>query len=331
MRAYDPNAAALQDLPRRDLEIIKARNALYAAIRSFFNSRDVLEVETPILASSGNPDPNIQSFKTSFHEPGGLRQQTLWLHTSPEFFMKRLLAAGSGPIFQIAKVFRDEEFGQRHNPEFSMLEWYRPQWDYQQLIDEVVELISSLVPIASVQKLSYQQAFEMHAGVDPYRATMAELAACLQRADIDHSLTASDGRDSWLDLILTHLVEPDFARHDLVVLFDYPASQASLAELSNSEPRVARRFEVYVRGLELANGYQENCDAGDQRARFEKENAQREKQGCAKISIDRFLINAMADGLPRCSGVALGLDRLLMLKHGVSDIGEILAFPANIA
>ncbi|MDX1654946.1 MAG: EF-P lysine aminoacylase EpmA, partial [Candidatus Competibacteraceae bacterium] len=269
------------------------------------------------------------------HGPGLVQGSRLWLHTSPEFAMKRLLAAGSGSIYQIARVFRDGESGARHNPEFTLLEWYRVDFDHFQLMDEVAELVRVVLAghrqPGPVERLSYRQAFRRYLDLDPF----APVTALRDRAGelgiaVAGELSADDP-DPWRDLLLTHAVEPQLGRGRLTFLHDYPASQAALARVRPGDPPLAERFELYMDGVELANGFHELGDPLEQRSRFEADNALRRRQGLTEVPVDQNLLGALAEGLPDCAGVALGLDRLFMIAAGVERLEEVLAFPLERA
>jgi len=309
---------------------LQLRARLNAALRAFFAGRDVLEVETPILSQAGNTEPNIASFHVEFtgHADAGPRRR--WLRTSPEYPLKRLLAAGVGDCYELGRVFRDGEAGGRHNPEFTMLEWYRVGWDHLQLADEVVEVVQLALALvgrsATPVRTSYRDLFRDHLGLDPMRAPVEQLRAALA-IDIDPSGLE---RDDWLDLLITHRIQPGFADDSIVVLHGYPASQAMLARVSEdgeADPaQVAERFEVFLGPLELANGYHELQDAQEQAGRFENDRARRQARGDVDPGVDHNLLDALRDGLPACAGVALGVDRLLMAMLGTGRIADVLAF-----
>ncbi len=315
--------------PAASVDGLGARADLLARIRAFFADRGVLEVETPLLSAATIPDPNLHSLSSRWRSPGDREGVTLYLQTSPEFAMKRLLAAGSGPIFQICKAFRDGEAGRRHNPEFTLLEWYRPGWDHLRLMDEVQELLAATLGAAEGERVTYAEAFQRHAGLDPHSASDAELRGAAARAGLADP--APLARDDLLDLLLATVVEPELGRSGPTFLTHYPASQAALARLEADDPRVAQRFEVFLDGIELANGFGELTDASEQRRRFERDLDERRRRGLPSVPVDEHLLAALEEGLPPCSGVALGLDRLLMLALGVSDIAEVLAFPIDRA
>jgi elongation factor P--(R)-beta-lysine ligase len=298
---------------------------MLAGIRAFFAQAGVLEVETPMLSLSAATDVQIESFGV----PVGAQMR--YLHTSPEFPMKRLLAAGSGDIYQVCRVFRQDEAGRHHNPEFTLLEWYRLGWDASRLAKEVTELIGAVAralerPVpAGVRRVSYAEAFGETLGVDPHSATSIELAAVARERGIQ--TVGEFGRDAWLDLLFSERVAPAFPADVLTVVDDYPASQAALARVRPGTPPVAERFEVFAGPMELANGFHELTDAHEQLARFEKDNRERVLRGQQSLPADERLLAALDAGLPDCAGVALGLDRLLMWLGGWERIDEVLAFP----
>lgn len=305
---------------------LRQRAALNALIRAFFAERNVLEVETPILSEAGNTEPNIDSFHTRFsgHVDAGSAQR--WLRTSPEYPLKRLLAAGVGDCYELGRVFRNGEAGGRHNPEFTMLEWYRVGWDHHRLIDETVALVrAALAQVgrdATLRVLDYRSLYRTHVGLDPFEASLEALQAPLAGVRIDAGgLT----RDDWLDLLMTHVIQPAFGDDQMTVVHDWPASQAALARVRRGTPALAERFELYLGGVELANGYHELNDAGEQRARFLRDHAVRQARGAVLPPLDERLLDALPT-LPDCAGVAVGVDRLLMAMNRTGRIAEVLAF-----
>jgi elongation factor P--(R)-beta-lysine ligase len=315
--------------PNADLTAIRARAELYARIRTFFSESGVLEVETPILSRAAVTDPALASLSTQVDIAGFGSNRPLYLQTSPEFAMKRLLASGSGPIYQICKVFRDEERGRRHHPEFSLLEWYRPGWNYGRLMDEVGALVRLALdrPAMPIERVTYRDLFRDGLGLDPWHAGVAELRQTAERAGL-RGLNGLDlDRDGWFDLLLTQCLEPGLGRGRLTFLCDYPPSQAALSRVRTSgEVPVAERFELYIDGIELANGFGELVDAREQRARFLADLALRREQGRPEPPIDESLLDALDHGMPECAGVALGLDRLLMIATGTAHIDAVLTF-----
>jgi lysyl-tRNA synthetase-like protein GenX len=321
--------------PAASAAVLRLRADLLARIRAWFAARGVLEVETPLLSAAGTTDPQIESFTTRYLGPGAPQGRTGYLHTSPEFPMKRLLAAGSGSIFQICRVLRQGELGPRHNPEFTLVEWYRVGADHHALMEEVQDLVSAALggyrPLAAPERVSYREAFERRTGLDPHRASPEALEACARRhglaADGAAGAGAAPDAEFWRDLLLSHLVAPALGRGRLTLLYDYPASQASLARVRLGDPPLAERFEAFLDGMELANGFHELADAGEQRRRFEADRHRRRARGQASVPIDTRLLAALEAGLPDCAGVALGFDRLVMTACGARRIEEVLAFP----
>ncbi|PVV13711.1 MAG: EF-P lysine aminoacylase GenX [gamma proteobacterium symbiont of Ctena orbiculata] len=319
--------------PSASVEIIRARAEMLGLIRQFFDRIGVLEVETPICSRFAATDPAIESFSTRYTGPEADQGRDLFLHTSPEFPMKRLLAAGCGPIFQICKVFRNAELGRRHNPEFSLLEWYRPGLDYHQLMDEVASLVNILTqqPL-QIEKLTYAEAFERRLGVNPHTTTRDQLRQCAIEQGIPGAdQLAIDECDGWLDLLLSQLIEPELGQAGMTFLYDYPASQAALARVRGSRPTVAERFELYIQGIEIANGFQELTDADQQRKRFSDDNRRRRQSRQAVPPMDENLLDALTAGMPECAGVALGLDRLLMFLTDTRDLSQVVTFDLNRA
>lgn len=309
-------------------DAIRQRAGLYELIRRFFAERGVLEVETPILSSSANTDPNIESFSAQFsgHVDAGARVR--WLRTSSEFAQKRLLVAGVGDCYELGRVFRNGEAGRRHNPEFTMLEWYRVGWNHLQLIDETIALVraalASIGKTADIHKCTYRELFAGSVGIDPLTVDAAQLSRALSGVRVSAD---SLGRDDELDLLLTHKIQATFPVDRITVVYDYPASQCALAKIRAGVPPVAERFELYLGQHELANGYHELTDAQEQRARFERDNARRALRGLAELPIDANLLAALEQGMPDCAGVALGIERLLMAMIGSDNIRDVLAFP----
>ncbi|HVT32352.1 MAG TPA: EF-P lysine aminoacylase EpmA [Rhodanobacteraceae bacterium] len=308
---------------RRAFEL---RARLYALIRTFFAERGVLEVETPILSEAGNTEPNIESFAATFSGPAGAGPRGRWLRTSPEHALKRLVANGVGDCFELGRVFRNGEAGRRHNPEFTMLEWYRIGFDDRRLMRETAALVLAALASkgwsADVVETTYRDLFA-GLGIDPFESAIDELRAPLAEFGID---PAGLSRDDWLDLLLTHTLQPAFPRDRITLIRDFPASQCALAKIRDGDPPVAERFELFLGPYELANGYHELTDAAEQRARFVRDNERRRARGQREMPIDERLLAALPR-MPACAGVALGIDRLLMCLADADDIADVIAFP----
>jgi len=319
--------------PTASLEMLRSRAQLLAKIRAYFEQTGVLEVETPVCSSYATTDPAIESFQIAYTGPGFSAPHPLYLHTSPEFPMKRLLAAGSGAIYQICKVFRDGESGRQHNPEFTLLEWYRPGYNHHQLMEDVARLVNSaLTEPREIEYLSYSEIFMHQLNIDPHQATQLQLQQCaIQQRIAGTERLELPSKDAWLDLLLTHCIEPQLGQDCLSFIYDYPASQASLAKISSNSPPVAERFELYIEGMELANGFHELTHADEQHQRFIQDLEQREAHGHASVPMDEKLLAALNAGLPDCAGVALGIDRLLMQITNAGHIDDVLSFPITHA
>lgn len=314
----------IQWKPSASINTLHQRAHILKRIRHFFNERNYLEVETPIMARYGITDVYLANIKATF------RQETYCLQTSPEYHMKRLLAAGSGAIFQLARVFRDDELGRWHNPEFTLLEWYQLEIDHHALMIEMNELLMLVLGCEPMIKKTYQQAFLDACDIDPMHADITTLKQVLKQYDLDNVLPESESdRDQYLFLLMSHVVEPFLANEPTpVAVYDFPVSQAALAQIKNG---VAERFEVYYRGVELANGFHELTDVAAQRARFNHDVDARREHGLPDSPPDEYLLQAMSDGLPACSGVALGIDRLLALALDTPCIADTMAFDLSKA
>ncbi|MEX2113561.1 MAG: EF-P lysine aminoacylase EpmA [Pirellulales bacterium] len=312
---------------------LRLRAELLARVRAFFVQRDFLEVETPLLSADVVVDRYLDPLSVTLpldpRQPD--RGKQLWLQTSPEFGMKRLLAAGGEAIYQITRSFRAGERGPLHNPEFTIVEWYRPGDDMRQGMQTLSDLAETLLQLGPAQTLAYAEAFQQHAGLDPHGATGEQLRAVAARHGLSVSDTFDDAdRDNWLNLLLAEVVEPHLGQSRPTILYDYPASQAALA-CTHGQPPVAARFELYVRGIELANGYHELLDPSVLRSRNEQANRQRTAEGKPPLPVESRLLAAMEHGLPDCTGVALGFDRAVMLAAGATRIDEVMAFPLERA
>ena len=305
---------------RAEMERLRRRAAILAAIRARFAQQGVLEVETPVLAQSSCLDPQVPSLELPLAE-----QDSRWLQTSPENHMKRLLAAGSGPIYRLGPVFRAGEMGRWHGPEFTLLEWYRPGFDDIALMVDVAGLMEHLGGPKRCRMSTFAELLQSQAGLDLHQSPTEEVASWCEERGLKDASTQS--RDTLLDYIMGVHIGPKLGRDGLQFVTEFPASQAALARLDGQDPRVARRFELYWRGLELANGFHELGDAAEQSARFEQEQAQREADGLAAIPTDQRLLAALEAGLPDCAGVALGVDRLVALLTGAESVAETQCFP----
>ena len=299
------------------------RAALYTDIRDFFAKRGVMEVETPLLSQHTVTDPHIDSFQTQYSN----NQQTYFLQTSPEYAMKRLLCAGSGAIFQICKAFRQGEFGAQHNPEFTMLEWYRPGFNHHDLMDEIDQLLQRILITAPAEKITYQDLFLTHLAIDPFAVDLVALKKLITQKEIDIDLTTID-HDTALQILLTHSIEPNLGRKKPLFLYDFPASQAALAKIHHQR---AERFELYIDGCEIANGFHELTNPIEQEKRFINDQQQRKAHQKFIPDIDQRFINALHNGLPDCAGVAVGIDRLLMQLAKTNHIHDVICFPWDSA
>jgi len=320
--------------PTCSVAMLRLRARMLAKIRAFFLEKAVLEVETPLLSHTIGTDPNLAFFATDYDVPP--RQQRLFLQTSPEFAMKRLLASGSGSIYQICKAFRNGESGRFHNPEFTLLEWYRVGFTLAQLMDEIAELIVSLFAeqdaLTGVQRISYQAIFQHYTGLDALvfcyedyctYALTHQLPEAVSLCEHDHAL--------WLDVLFSHKVQPYLGKNALCMVYGYPACQSSLARINADDARITDRVELFINGVELGNGFYELTDAIEQNQRFDNEIAQRQQNNLADVVKDERLIAALATGLPDCSGIAIGLDRLLMLLSKSASIDDVLSFSIDRA
>jgi lysyl-tRNA synthetase class 2 len=304
---------------------VETRAALLTDIRSFFSHRKVLEVETPVLSRAGNSDPNVTNISTDSY-------RRKYLRTSPEYAMKRLLACGYSDIYEMGRVFRAGEFGRHHNPEFTLLEWYRAGWNYLDLADEVVELVCYCgrgeFDGWPVNRVTYRELFEQETGLDPFSCNEADLASCAMERGL--SVNSMEHQD-WLDLLLSALIQPALPGESFTILHDFPPEQAALARVRAGTPPIAERFEVYLGQMELANGYQELADAAEQLERFQREVRLAKTRGEEHAPLDMNLISALNHGMPNCSGVALGVDRLLMSYLKLDRIDAVLNFAADRA
>ncbi|MDI1351608.1 MAG: elongation factor P--(R)-beta-lysine ligase [bacterium] len=305
--------------PSTTIELLQQRAHILAQIRTFFTERFYLEVDTPVMAHHGVTDVYLSNIKAWF------RNKPYSLQTSPEYHMKRLLAAGSGPIFQIARVFRDDELGRWHNPEFTLLEWYQLGINHHQLMDEMDLLLQTIMNCSPMIRKTYKQAFKEACDIDPFTASIKDLDELLEQYHLADVLAVDEqDKDQYLFLLMSHVVEPFLGKQSSpVAVYDFPPSQASLAQIKDG---FAERFEVYYRGVELANGFHELIDAKAQAARFEQDLQMRKQQGLDLPDPDLWLLEALQQGIPPCSGVALGIERLLALTLEKSSISAVMAF-----
>ncbi|MGY3568502.1 elongation factor P--(R)-beta-lysine ligase [Vibrio paucivorans] len=313
--------------PTATIQQLKQRAETLKLIRHFFELRNVLEVDTPAMSHATVTDVHLHTFQTEFVGPGYAGGQSLYLMTSPEFHMKRLLAAGSGCIYQICKAFRNEENGRYHNPEFTMLEWYRVGFNHHDLMDEMDELLQLVLKSEAAERITYQNAFISVLDTCPLEADMGELKKVAAKLGLSDIAEPEQDRDTLLQLLFSIGIEPEIGQSKPVFVYDFPASQAALAKINERDNRVADRFEVYFKGIELANGFHELDNPVEQLSRFEQDNALRVKMGLKPQPIDHNLIDALKAGLPECAGVALGIDRLIMLALGCEHIDDVTAFP----
>ncbi len=309
--------------------MLRLRAQVLNDIRQFFSARAVLEVETPLLGNSSGTDPQLDFFTTDYCSPP--LQHTLFLQTSPEFAMKRLLAAGSGSIYQIGKAFRNGESGRFHNPEFTLLEWYRVGFTLTQLMDEIAELMAILFvgqALSLPQRCSYQDVFQHYTGLNPLDFSYQDYCAYARDNHVSDAVSIC-GTDHglWLGFIFSHNVQPHLGENAVCMVYDYPACQSSLARINEYNPEVTDRVEIFINGIELGNGYYELLDAKEQSRRFDEEIAVRQQRKRPVTVKDKHLVAALEAGLPECSGMAIGLDRLLMLMTNSATINEVLNFP----
>ncbi|MXP56760.1 elongation factor P--(R)-beta-lysine ligase [Pantoea sp. Mhis] len=315
--------------PSISLENLLKRASIINRIRSFLDQRGVVEVDTPMMSQASITDVHLVPFQTNFVDMSG-KKYDLWLNTSPEYHMKRLLAAGSGSIYQICHSFRNGEIGRYHNPEFTILEWYRPSYDMYQLMNEVNELLHEILHCENAELISYQEVFLRYLKIDPLSASKIELCKALDNLNENQLLVQQEqDTDTVLQLLFMLGVEPKIGIDKPTFIYHFPCNQAALASINIQDNRVAERFELYYRGVELANGFYELTDSLEQHHRFNKDHKYRAIHGLPQYPIDTNLLDALAYGLPSCSGVALGIDRLIMLTLGLNSLHEVLTFPID--
>lgn len=306
--------------------VLEQRAEYMSRIRDFFKNRGVLEVETPLLLESTVTDPHIESISAEYQTLGSKNSNHYYLQTSPEYAMKRLLASGCGPIYQITKAFRQGEVGRLHNPEFTMLEWYRPGFDHHQLMDELNDLLVTVFQFPKVVRKTYGEVFATYFNINPHNITMDELQQCANKHKINVSDAAPLEINFWLNVLFTQGIEPVIANVEPVFIYDFPVSQAALAKIRHENPPVASRFELYFKGVELANGFHELQNVIEQRQRFENDLAYRKHHALPLVTMDEKLLAALEHGLPDCSGVAVGIDRLMMLALQKNTISDVISF-----
>lgn len=316
-----------------DLPLLRFRADCLRKVRDFFRDREVLEVETPILSRGISLDCHIDVFAATFHPLGypppgaSATGATFFLQTSPEPHMKRLLCRGFPDLYQVTKAFRNGESGRVHNPEFTMLEWYRKGFTLEDLMDEVEALCLLLAPGLAVERLGWQAAFQRAMGIDPLDLPLNELLAVPAVADlIRHGHAFSSRADAW-DYLMAHHVEPTFPKDRLTFVSGFPAEQAAQAQVDATDSRLAKRFEVYGNGMEIGNGYLELMDPAEYDRRFDNENARRRVQGKPELPKDPALLSDLRRGLPPCAGVAMGFDRMVLLAVGRREVAAVLSFP----
>lgn len=310
------------------IQRLKLRAEAFDKIRQFFRHRDVMEVDPPTLSRAATPDIHLASLSTELRLPGNREAKRYYLHTSPEYAMKRLLCEGSGDIYFLGKVFRDGDLSPRHQPEFTLLEWYRLSFSLEQMMTETAALLQAFIGALPVRLLSYQQAFAEYAGIDDIHQASAESCrVCLAKHQVPEVIgVAPEDKPLWEQLILTEVIETQLGRGEITCLYHYPAREAALAQISSGNPQVAERFEVFIEGVELANGYLELQDSRTYRARFEEQLRLRQANHKPSVPMDEALLTALSEqGLPDCSGVALGVDRLLALVSQCENLADVLS------
>jgi elongation factor P--(R)-beta-lysine ligase len=320
---HEGNNLPITWFPTAPLKNLELRATVLAKVRNFFARKNVLEIETPLLAACSVTNPHLVSFEVKHS----------YLQTSPEFAMKRIIAAFKRDIYQICKAFRDEESGRRHHREFTLLEWYRVGFDHHQLMDEMDELLQEIMGTKAAARFTYEDIFVQELNLHPHHCSIEEMIAVVSRKKLNLNLElfadqSLADRDFWLQLLFSHCIEPKLGLIQPVFIYDFPASQAALAKISSSDQKVAERFEVYYRGIELANGFHELTDAREQRARFEVELTRRQELSLPALALDENFL-ASVDLLPSCAGVAVGVDRILLILAGAKSLREVISFVGN--
>ncbi|CAL1329239.1 elongation factor P--(R)-beta-lysine ligase [Candidatus Providencia siddallii] len=317
--------------PSISINNISKRANIIKKIRKFFNDRSVIEVETPTISHFATTDVYISSFKTILKKPGINNPIKMYLITSPEYHMKRLLAAGSGPIFQLCRCFRNKEIGKKHNPEFTMLEWYRPCFDMYNLINEVNDLFQYILKCDNTELSSYKDVFIKYLNIDPLLAKKTDLLKIAINFNLKDIIKYKKNKDSILEILFEFCIRPFLGKKKPITIYHFPSTQALLAKINKKDCRVSERFEIYYKGMELANGFDELTNFAEQQKRLEDNNIKRNIIGLPVYHIDKYFLSALKHGLPNCSGVAVGVDRLIMIALNSKKINDVIAFPINIA
>ncbi|CAL4325546.1 elongation factor P--(R)-beta-lysine ligase [Buchnera aphidicola] len=320
----------IQWFPNTSIDILIKRSLIISKIRNFFSKLSVLEVETPILNKYPVTDPNLSQFVSTYFLPNKEKKYDLWLSTSPEYYMKRLLAAGSGPIYQISHSFRNEEIGNFHNPEFTMLEWYQPGYLMHDLILEVIKLLKLIFKCKKVDVISYQNIFLKYFKIDPLSVSIKTLKNIAKKLGITNLIILTKNINNLLEILFMKRIEPKIGKKYPICIYHFPRAQAALSAININDNRVADRFEFFFKGIELGNGFYELTDAKEQKKRFQIDNKKRIELGLPKSILDLDFLNALEKGkFPKCSGMALGIDRLIMLALKQKKIQDVIAFDLN--
>ncbi|BAB13271.1 elongation factor P--(R)-beta-lysine ligase [Buchnera aphidicola str. APS (Acyrthosiphon pisum)] len=311
------------------IEDLIKRSNIISNIRLFFSKKNILEVETPILSRSTVTDVHLTSFETNYISSDNIDELKLWLTTSPEYHMKRLLASESGSIYQICHSFRNKEIGRYHNPEFTMLEWYQPFCSMKKFIKEIDIFLQIILKCNKSDKVSYQDLFIDFLKIDPLCTNLLELHQISKKLKLDHLTHSENNLNKLIQLLFTLKIEPNIGKEKPLFVYHFPAEQASLAAINLKDPRISERFEIFFKGIELGNGFYELIDVNEQKKRFIRDNKERRSMNLPTRKIDNFFLSALSYGLPPCSGVAIGLDRLIMLILNKKSIHEVIAFPVD--
>lgn len=315
--------------PSASIQNLIKRSKIISNIRLFFSKKNILEVETPILSRSTVTDVNLVSFETNYFSLNNVEKLKLWLITSPEYHMKRLLASKSGPIYQICRSFRNQELGRHHNPEFTMLEWYQPFYSMKKFIKEIDEFLQIVLKCGKSDKISYQDLFIKFFKVDPLSTNVSELHKISKKLKLDHITHLEENLNKFIQILFTLKIEPNLGKEKPLFVYHFPAEQASLAAINLKDVRISERFEIFFKGIELGNGFYELTDPNEQKKRFIKDNKERFSMNLPTQKIDDFFLHALSYGLPPCSGVAIGLDRLIMLILNKKSINDVISFPLD--